>query len=90
MIMKKLLVENDLYSCSDLALTATLAIFFPIKQINKSDPRRAQFIFTRSNKLDEFINKYWNKEVLIEPRQYFDQLKIIKARLYENNRVINY
>lgn len=70
------------WQSSDLALATVLSLFFPISSIDKQNPRKAEFIFERSRKLEELINQYWKKELLVEPRQYFDQLKSLKARLY--------
>ena len=74
--------KQNLFVSSDLALTTVVSLYFPIVVIDKQDPRKAQFIFNRSENLSELVDKYWKKELLIEPRQYFDQLKALKARLY--------
>lgn len=76
--------KQNLFVSSDLALATVVSLFFPIVVIDKQDPRKAIFIFTRSKNLSELVDKYWKKELLIEPRQYFDQLKSLKARLYAN------
>lgn len=70
---------------SDLAIIATLSLYCPIIEVNKINPRKAKFAFERNSKLNSLLDKYWNKELLIEPRAYFDQLKAIKARLYAND-----
>lgn len=70
---------------SDLALVATISLHCPIIEVDKTNPRKAQFIFERNTKLDSLLDRYWKQELLIEPRAYFDQLKAIKARLYANN-----
>jgi len=77
-------VNKQTFISSDLALVTALSLFFPIVNINKENPRKAQFIFYSTDKLYKFIDDYWNKELRVEPRQYFDQLKAIKARLYAN------
>lgn len=76
--------KGNLFASSDLALAATISIYFPVVIIDKQDPRKALFVFKRSNKLDELVDKYWNKELLVEPRTYFDSIKALKARLYAN------
>lgn len=70
---------------SDLAIVAAISLDCPIIEVDKTNPRKAQFVFDRTSKLDSLLNRYWNKELLIEPRAYFDQLKAIKARLYAND-----
>lgn len=76
--------RKNLFVSSDLALAATISIYFPIVVIDKQDPRKAQFVFDRSKNLSELVDKYWKKELLVEPRTYFDQLKALKNRLYSS------
>jgi len=77
-------MKSIYYSTSDLAISATLSLFVPITQIDKTNPRKAQFIFDRTKDLDSLLDRYWKKELLVEPRIYFDNLKSLKARLYGN------
>ncbi len=69
---------------SDLSLVTAISLFHPFETIDRQNPRKAQFIFIRNNQLDELIEQYWKKELRIEPRAYFDQLKAIKTQLYSN------
>lgn len=73
------------FTSSDLAIVTAISLYCPIIEVNKTNPRKAQFVFERNSKLNSLLDKYWNKELLIEPRAYFDQLKAIKARLYAND-----
>lgn len=75
--------NQDYYKTFDLALVTAISLFLPIEDINKQNPRRTEFIFFRTEKLDSLIEKYWKKELLVDPRTYFDQLKALKARIYE-------
>lgn len=72
------------YKTSDLALAVTLSLYCSITSIEKQNPRKAQFIFDRNQELDNLLDRYWKKELLVEPRTYFDELKALKARLYTN------
>jgi hypothetical protein len=78
----KILKEKDFYRTSDLALATTISLFYPIEAIDKQNPRKAYFIFKREEGLDELIEKYWKGELRIEPKTFFNQLRVIKARLY--------
>ncbi len=84
--MKMTITETDkpVFTTSDLALVTAISLSYPIETIEKQNPRKAQFIFIRNKQLDELVDKYWKKELLVEPRQYFDQLKAIKTQLYSN------
>ena len=78
------MTQDNYYSTVDLSLATAISLFFPISDISKQNPHRAEFIFIRSSQLDELVSKYWKKELLVEPRQFFDQLKAIKTQLYAN------
>jgi len=73
---------KDFYSTSDLALATAISLWYPIDAIDKTDPRKATFLFKRDEKLDELLGAYWKRELKVEPQLYFQQLKAIKARLY--------
>lgn len=81
----KIKTGQDTFISSDLAIVTTISLYCQIIEIDKTNPRKAQFVFERNLKLDSLLKKYWNKELLVEPRAYFDQLKAIKARLYAND-----
>jgi hypothetical protein len=76
--------SNKYFQTNDLAVTTALSIFIPIIAIDKQNPRKVQFIFERNQKLNSLLDRYWKKEILVEPRQYFDQLKALKVRIYGN------
>jgi len=73
---------NDFYETSDLALATAISLWYPIDAIDKQNPRKATFLFKRDEKFDELLEAYWKRELKIEPQEYFNQLKAIKARLY--------
>lgn len=70
------------FESSDLALVAYLSLQFPIESIDKSNPRKAVFIFSKTKALDEQVQSYWRGETQVEPRAYFDELRRIKSRIY--------
>jgi len=77
--------NNKDFRTADLALTAALCVSgFVVDEVEKIDARRSVFIFfDNTAELQEAVNKYWRQEMRVEPQDYFNQLKIIKARLYE-------
>jgi len=76
---------SDYFSSSDLALVCTISLWYPIDAIDRQNPRKACFRFKRDKKFDELIKAYWERALKIEPQEYFNQLKAIKARLYSEN-----
>ncbi|OGH23827.1 MAG: hypothetical protein A2629_00075 [Candidatus Levybacteria bacterium RIFCSPHIGHO2_01_FULL_41_15] len=74
--------QNNSYKCSDLALATVISLSYPIEAIDRLNPRKAEFIFKRDDGLDTLIENYWRGELRVEPQTYFNQLRIIKSRLY--------
>ena len=77
-------LNKDYFLTSDLSLCTTLSLHCSIERINRSNPRRAVFVFKKTKKLDELVNAYYRDEIRISPQAYFNQLRVIKARLYAN------
>ena len=74
--------KTELYRTSDLALATTLSLFLPLNGLDRSNPRRIQFLFVKTIKLEALVQRYWEGTLKVEPQKFFNQLKIIKARLY--------
>ena len=83
-MIQKNLNLTDYYSSSDLALVATISLWFPIEVIDRSNPSKALFLFKRQPELDKLLEEFWRGDVRIEPKLYFAQLKVIKSRLYSS------
>ena len=77
-----ILKEGNFYQTSDLALATMISLFYPIEAVDRTNPRKAQFLFCRDENLDDLIEKYWRGDLNVEPQQFFNQLRIVKARLY--------
>lgn len=77
-------LNNDLYFTSDLSLCTTLSLYLPIEDIDRSNPRKALFIFRKTPELEKLIDQYFRNEIKVSPQVYFNQLRVIKARLYAN------
>lgn len=83
--MKKYISEDDCFESSDLSLVSTLFYFgVRIEAIDKSEPSRAKFIFSRSKELDALVQGFWSKSLQIEPSAYFSSLREVKTRLYQS------
>jgi hypothetical protein len=81
----KLLNEDkNLYSTSDLALAAAINLYYPIKAINKDNPKKVYFIFEKSKNLNLVIEKFWGRELKVDALLYFNSLKTLKNRIYNS------
>ncbi len=77
-------LNENYYQTSDLSLATTLSLWCPIEDIDRSNPRKAVFIFRKTPKLEKLIDQYFRNELKISPQVYFNQLRVVKARLYAN------
>jgi hypothetical protein len=77
----------DLYQTSSLSLATALIVSSTAKLdfIDKSNSSRAVFVFKRSKDLDKIIELYWQKKLPCDCSTYFDALKYLKSRLYEES-----
>lgn len=74
--------KHKLYKTSSLPVACVLSMDFPIFDIDKTDPKRALFVFEESPELEIAISSYWSGSLKVDPQAYFNQLKVLKARLY--------
>ena len=73
---------QQFYKTADLGLVTTLSLFFPVKTIDRSNPRKVLFVFDQTKELNDFVNKYWRSEIVVEPQTFTNQIKNIKTRIY--------
>ena len=77
--------ENQTFSTSEFPLAITLVCLgFCLEGVDKTNPRRCDFVFVHSRELDESIQSYWRRELLVEPQLFFLTSKNLKSRLYDN------
>ena len=76
--------NKGVFRTTDLSLTAALCVSgFIVEEMDRVSPQRSVFIFENNEELLEAVNQYWRRELRVEPQDYFNQLKTIKARIYE-------
>ena len=46
------------------------------------DDRQASFCFKDTDQLKKIIELYWQDELLVEPKAFFNAHRLIKSRLY--------
>lgn len=81
--MPKNLQLNDYYSTSDLALATAISLWHPIEVIDRTNPNKAEFLFKREDGIDKVIEAFWKRQLKIDALTFFNQLKAVKAQLYE-------
>ncbi|MCH8049340.1 hypothetical protein IH979_01365 [Patescibacteria group bacterium] len=75
---------DDYYNTSDMGLAAALVFLgYGVQAIDDTTHRnRVEFVFKRDEKLDEFVERFFKRELSVEPLGFFDSLKHIKSWLY--------
>lgn len=74
--------NNIYYQTSDISLATTLSLFYPLHSIRSQENQKSFFVFEKTDVLNQLIKSYWSGSLKIEPKEYFNQLKNIKTRLY--------
>ena len=76
-------LKKRLYTTNDLALSsALLSMQFILCDMDFSDPKKTYFVFVEDQELREAIQAYWSGKLRVEPRLYFNTLKDLKSRIY--------
>lgn len=55
-----------------------------VEDIDKTIPSKVVFKIREDKKLDELIQNYWTNQLLVEPKSFFNCLKELKTRIYNN------
>lgn len=80
-------VTADDYTTYDLALTcALLTIGLQLVDLDGSDRHKTGFVFEDTDELQKAIKAYWNDQLQVNPRAYFNMLKDLKSRIYTRKR----
>lgn len=73
----------NLYRTSDLALAAWLNMNHHLEEIEESGSRKRIMVFIETQRLLADVEDYWKGRVQVCPKRYFQQIREIKARLYD-------
>lgn len=77
---------NVKFSTYDIYLASTLlSLGHNVDFLNRKDRGKVGFCFSRVGALDEVIQRYWARDLLIEPQTLFASLKALKNRIYSDN-----
>lgn len=67
----------------DLGVSAALMCKdFELLALDKTNPRKALFIFRRADQIDEYADLYFSDRLEVKARSFFDAVKALKNRLY--------
>ena len=74
---------TEKYSTDSFILASLLlAESCRLLEVEKSNPQRANFIFEKTEKLDNLIKKFWAYEAFVEVHRYFNSQRDLKQILH--------
>ncbi len=74
---------DSVWTTYDLGVsTALLCADFELITVEKSNPRKALFVFKKESGIEETANKYFADRLNVKARSFFDHLKALKNKLY--------
>ncbi|MDD3480690.1 MAG: DUF5659 domain-containing protein [Patescibacteria group bacterium] len=51
-------------------------------ELDRTDPIRVGFIFSKNEMTREAINNYWSNELLVDARKFAENIKALKTRIF--------
>lgn len=81
---KKLQIDSDkVFATYDLGCSSALiSAGFELVSLEKSNPRKVQFIFRREVGIEKVVDEYWADRLEVKARAFFDNIKMLKNRIY--------
>lgn len=62
--------------------SALISAGFELVSLEKSNPRKVQFIFRREVGIEKVVDDYWADRLEVKARAFFDNVKMLKNRIY--------
>ncbi len=67
----------------DLSLATFLYCLFPISYLSRENNDKVSIAFDNTRELVEMMELYWNRSARVDPQLFFQSLKLLKSRIYE-------
>ena len=75
--------QLDDYQSYDLGCAAALiSAGFVLESLDKENPRKVLFVFRGKNEIKNVVDNYWADRLEIKARAFFDNIKMLKNRIY--------
>lgn len=78
-------LDKKLFATPDISVSAFLCLRYPIKSINRENPKRILFMFEKDKNFDTYVEGYWSGKIKVQPLQFYQSLKMLKGRIYSND-----
>ncbi len=77
--------QINIWSSTDLAISAYLALNFELIDLSRVEGNRFEFRFKKSDELENAVNAYFNRSASVNPSDYFQKIKFLKSLLYSRS-----
>lgn len=75
--------ESEIFATFDLGCaSATIVAGFELVSLEKSNPRKVQFVIRREVGIEKVVDDYWADRLVVKARTFFDTTKMLKNRIY--------
>lgn len=75
--------QTNYFYTFDLGCSAALiSAGFELVSLDKANPRKVQFIFRREIGIEKVVDDYWADRLEVKARAFFDNVKMLKSRIY--------
>lgn len=77
--------NNEKFSTFDLGCSSALVSSgFELIALDKSNPKKVQFIFRRDAGIEKTADDYFADRLEVKARKFFDDIKSLKNRIYSS------
>lgn len=73
---------NCLYTFDLGAAALLVTAGFELIGLDRGNPRKVQFIFNRAKDIEKVVDGYWTDKTKVGARSFFDNIKMLKNRIY--------
>ncbi len=78
--------DHQFFETNDFALAVTLLCSgCHINNLNRGNQAKVGFVFERSGELEKLVRAFWDNQLKISPKDFFNTQKELKARIYSTD-----
>lgn len=75
--------NQTLYETNSLVLGSTLiCLGIPLDSVYKTTDGKSIFVFPHTSELDQILENFWKKLLIVEPNSFFEAQRFLKSRIY--------
>lgn len=73
------------YRSFDLGLASALVqAGFALRDLDRSNGKKVEFIFSKSSELEVAVRSYWSGKLMVDAQGYFEAIRSVKNQIYSS------